>query len=116
MGRHPWRPSHLHYIASAPGHASLVTEDFPDDDPYLDQDTVFSVRDDQVMSYETRAPETFPDGMAVSGTVTEPYLYVRFDLVLAPELSDLGGKPQSAIAARGESCHNRIKCNSWDYL
>ena len=28
-GRHPWRPSHLHYIVSAPGYRSLVTEVFP---------------------------------------------------------------------------------------
>ncbi|MCL4109783.1 UNVERIFIED_CONTAM: hypothetical protein GTU68_018510 [Idotea baltica] len=83
-GRHPWRPSHLHYIVTAPGFKSLVTEVFPDDDPYLDQDTVFGVRDDLVMKYVERAADTFPDGMAVSGTVTEPYEYVRFDLVLAP--------------------------------
>ena len=36
-GRHPWRPSHLHYIVKAPGFRPLVTEIFPDDDPYLDQ-------------------------------------------------------------------------------
>ena len=34
-GRHPWRPSHLHYIVKAPGFRTLVTEIFPDDDPYL---------------------------------------------------------------------------------
>ena len=50
-GRHPWRPSHLHYIVHAKGHRSLVTEIFPDDDPYLDGDTVFGVRDDLVMTY-----------------------------------------------------------------
>jgi len=82
-GRHPWRPSHLHYIVSAPGYANLVTEVFPDDDPYLDEDTVFGVRSDLVMKYHTRAPETFPAGMVLSGKVTEPYLYVKFDLVLA---------------------------------
>ena len=84
-GRHPWRPSHLHYIASAAGHRTLVTEVFPDDDPYLDEDTVFGVRDDLVMKYEERTADAFPEGMALSGTVTEPFQYVRFDLVLAPE-------------------------------
>lgn len=85
-GRHPWRPSHLHYIISAPGYKTLVTEIFPDDDPYLDQDTVFGVRDDLVMTYEKRSAGTFPDhGYELSGKVTEPYLYVSFDLVLAKE-------------------------------
>ncbi len=82
-GRHPWRPSHLHYIISVPGYNDLVTEVFPDDDPYLDQDTVFGVRDDLVMSYVERPAASFPPGMALSGQVNDPYLYVKFDLVLA---------------------------------
>ena len=82
-GRHPWRPSHLHYIAAADGFKTLVTEVFPDDDPYLDQDTVFGVRDDLVMHYETRPADSFPDGMVLSGSVNEDYLMVTFDLILA---------------------------------
>ncbi|NOD31172.1 hydroxyquinol 1,2-dioxygenase [Ruegeria atlantica] len=82
-GRHPWRPSHLHYIVKAPGYRSLVTEIFPDDDPYLDQDTVFGVRDDLVMTYVERPASEFPDGMELSGTITEPFLHVKFDVTLA---------------------------------
>ena len=84
-GRHPWRPSHLHYIVSAPGYRSLVTEVFPDDDPYLDQDTVFGVRDDLVMHYDDRPVSDFPDGMVLSGQIKEPFQSVRFDLVLAKD-------------------------------
>jgi len=81
---HPWRPSHLHYIIKAKGFRSLVTEVFPDDDPYLDQDTVFGVRDDLVMQYVEQSPDSFPDqGFALSGQVSEPYLRVDFDLVLS---------------------------------
>ncbi|WP_108862224.1 dioxygenase [Ruegeria sp. Alg231-54] len=82
-GRHPWRPSHLHYIVKAPGHRSLVTEIFPDDDPYLDQDTVFGVRDDLVMTYVERPASEFPEGMELSGKITEPFLHVKFDVKLA---------------------------------
>ncbi|MEM9433895.1 MAG: dioxygenase [Pseudomonadota bacterium] len=84
-GRHPWRPSHLHYIVKAPGFKPLVTEIFPDDDPYLDQDTVFGVRDDLVMHYVEKPADQFPDGMALSGQVTEPFLHVEFDIVLAKD-------------------------------
>lgn len=84
-GRHPWRPSHLHYIAKADGFKTLVTEVFPDDDPYLDQDTVFGVRDDLVMTYVEHPAESFPDGFDLSGKVSDPYLRVRFDFVLAAE-------------------------------
>ncbi|WP_299614113.1 dioxygenase [uncultured Tateyamaria sp.] len=82
-GRHPWRPSHLHYIVKAPGYRSLVTEIFPDDDPYLDEDTVFGVRSDLVMTYVERPAADFPAGMALSGTVTEPFLRVEFDVTLS---------------------------------
>ncbi|WP_299886643.1 dioxygenase [uncultured Ruegeria sp.] len=82
-GRHPWRPSHLHFIVRAPGHQSLVTEIFPDDDPYLDQDTVFGVRDDLVMTYVERPASEFPEGMELSGKITEPFLHVKFDVKLA---------------------------------
>ncbi|MEM6988070.1 MAG: dioxygenase [Pseudomonadota bacterium] len=84
--RHPWRPSHLHFIVSAPGYRSLVTEVFPDDDPYLDQDTVFGVRKDLIMRYERRSPERFPgEGYVLSGQVSEPFDHVEFNMVLAPQ-------------------------------
>ncbi|XAT57621.1 hydroxyquinol 1,2-dioxygenase [Rhodobacteraceae bacterium IMCC1335] len=82
-GRHPWRPSHLHYIVKATGYRTLVTEIFPDDDPYLDQDTVFGVRDDLVMTYVQKPPSKFPEGMALSKSIKEPFLHVKFDVTLA---------------------------------
>ena len=81
-GRHPWRPSHLHFIVKAAGFRTLVTEVFPDDDPYLDQDTVFGVRRDLVMSYQPQPAGSFPDGLDLSGTVDGPWSLVEFDLVL----------------------------------
>lgn len=82
-GRHPWRPSHLHFIVMADGYRSLVTEVFPDDDPYLDQDTVFGVRDDLVMKYQHKPADSFPEGFALSGKVSEDYTRVDFDFKLA---------------------------------
>lgn len=82
-GRHPWRPSHLHFIVKAPGFRTLVTEIFPDNDPYLDRDTVFGVRDDLVMTYQEKQPADFPDGMELTGKIVDPFLQVSFDVVLA---------------------------------
>ena len=84
-GRHPWRPSHLHYIVKAPGFEPLVTEIFPDDDPYLDEDTVFGVRSDLVMNYKPMPAGSFPEGFLLSGKVDGEYLRVDFDLVLVKE-------------------------------
>lgn len=84
-GRHAWRPSHLHFIIKAPGFRSLVTEVFPDDDPYLDKDAVFGVRDDLIMHYEPQSAGSFPDGFALSGKVDGTWSRVTFDLTLIPE-------------------------------
>jgi hydroxyquinol 1,2-dioxygenase len=51
-GRSAWRPAHFHLIVSAPGHHTLVTELFDAEDPYLDDDAVFGVRDALVGRYE----------------------------------------------------------------
>lgn len=84
-GRHAWRPSHLHFIVKAPGFRSLVTEVFPDDDPYLDADAVFGVRDDLMMHYEPQPAGSFPEGFALSGKVDGAWSRVTFDLTLIPE-------------------------------
>ncbi len=82
-GRHPWRPSHLHYIVEADGFRPLVTEVFPSDDEYLDQDTVFGVRDDLVMQYQPQPAGTFPEqGFQLSGSVEGPWMLVEFDIIL----------------------------------
>ena len=81
-GRHPWRPSHLHFIVKATGYRPLVTEVFPEGDPYLDQDTVFGVREDLVMKYQEMPEGSFPEGFDISGKVNEAFLKVDFDLVL----------------------------------
>lgn len=83
-GRHAWRPSHLHYIVTAQGYRPLVTEIFPDDDPYLDEDTVFGVRSDLVMNYVEQPAASFPKGYALSGKIVAPYLVADFDLKLVP--------------------------------
>ncbi|KNG94938.1 dioxygenase [Pseudaestuariivita atlantica] len=82
-GRHAWRPSHLHMIVKAPGYRTLVSEIFADGDPYLDEDAVFGVRSDLIMSYKEMPAGTFPDaGYDLSGKVDGPWLKVDFDLIL----------------------------------
>ena len=51
LGRHAWRPAHLHMIIQAPGHKPLITEFFPEDDKYLDRDAVFGVRAGLVLPF-----------------------------------------------------------------
>lgn len=85
-GRHPWRPSHLHFIITAPGYRSLVTEVFPSDDPYLDEDAVFGVREKLIMEYVEQSDKAaVPAGLAVGQDVTLPFYTVDFDFTLVAE-------------------------------
>ena len=82
-GRQPWRPSHLHFIITAPGFRTLVTEVFPSDDHYLDQDAVFGVREQLIMKYiEQTDIASLPDGLEIGREVTLPFYTVDFDFTL----------------------------------
>ncbi|MEW9807936.1 intradiol ring-cleavage dioxygenase [Mesorhizobium sp. ZMM04-5] len=45
LDREPYRPAHLHFILKADGFATLVTHIFDPDDPYIDTDAVFGVKE-----------------------------------------------------------------------
>jgi protocatechuate 3,4-dioxygenase beta subunit len=47
-----WRPAHYHVIVSAPGYVGLVTELFPAGSAYIDNDTVFGVREGLIVDFE----------------------------------------------------------------
>ncbi len=78
-GRHPWRTGHIHFKITADGYKPLVTELFPDDDPYLDEDAVFGVRESLILNFvEADGAET----PAMPG-VELPYCNVNFDFRLS---------------------------------
>lgn len=52
LGRHPYRPAHMHYIITAPGYQKIVTHTFVGDDPYITSDTVFGVKQTLVAPFE----------------------------------------------------------------
>ena len=62
--RSPYRPAHIHFMVSAPGIKTLVTQVFADDAEHLDSDVTFSVIETLVGRFERHttldgAPEGF---------------------------------------------------------
>jgi protocatechuate 3,4-dioxygenase beta subunit len=83
LGRHAWRPAHLHMIIPAPGRTPLITEFFPDDDKYLDQDAVFGVRGPLVLPFKRATDRaTLPANLAARDTLPMPVWTARLDLTL----------------------------------
>jgi hydroxyquinol 1,2-dioxygenase len=80
-GRDGWRAAHVHMIVSAPGHRTLVTELFDAEDPYLDTDAVFGVRQALIGQYR---PETDAEAAMRLGLAGDQCPVMRIDLVLSP--------------------------------
>lgn len=53
LGRHHFRPAHIHFIVSAEGYESVTTQFFDSEDPYIDSDAVFGVKDSLVVDFNT---------------------------------------------------------------
>ncbi|VCU71297.1 Hydroxyquinol 1,2-dioxygenase [Pigmentiphaga humi] len=80
LGRHPWRPAHLHFMIKAEGYETLVTHVFRDGDQYLDSDAVFGVRSSLIAQWVRHEPGPTPDG----GASSQPFYTLDFDFVLNP--------------------------------
>jgi catechol 1,2-dioxygenase len=48
LGRHPWRPAHIHYLVTAEGYEPLVTQIYLAGGPYLDDDAIDDVKDELI--------------------------------------------------------------------
>ncbi|MGO4391291.1 intradiol ring-cleavage dioxygenase [Variovorax sp. M-6] len=69
LGRHPWRPAHLHFLIKAEGYETLITHVFRSDDAYLDSDAVFGVRQSLIADWKKQSDGTY---------------LVEYDFVLSP--------------------------------
>ncbi|MEU2283413.1 intradiol ring-cleavage dioxygenase [Streptomyces sp. NPDC013178] len=82
-GRHPYRPAHIHFIASAEGHAPVTTHIFVAGGDHLDSDAVFAVKESLVQDFT----ETDDPALAREFGIPNPFRHARFDLVLEPARS-----------------------------
>jgi protocatechuate 3,4-dioxygenase beta subunit len=83
LGRHAWRPAHLHMIIHAPGRPPLITEFFPDDDKYLEQDAVFGVRGGLVLPFKRETDRAkLPPNLVAGNSLPMPVWTATLDLKL----------------------------------
>ena len=80
LGRHPFRPAHLHYIISADGFDTLTTHIFDPDDPYIHSDAVFGVKQSLMAKFDLIAEPA----RQAAAVYVRPYCEVADDFVLAP--------------------------------
>jgi hydroxyquinol 1,2-dioxygenase len=85
LDRHPNRAAHIHFIVSAPGYEPVITHIFPNDCRYLNEDTVFGVRESLIAHFkEVDTPnEAETLGLKNLGQF-KPFHFVNWDFVLTP--------------------------------
>ena len=70
--RHPYRPAHVHFKVTAPGHRPLTTHIFVAGSPYIESDAVFAVKKSLISEF---TPAEDPEQPARA----------HFDIVLPPD-------------------------------
>lgn len=70
LGRHPMRPAHLHLIVAAIGKRSIISQLYDRSCPYIDNDSIFAVKDSLVLDFAAAADRG------------DAELYVRYDWTL----------------------------------
>ena len=78
--RHPYRPAHIHFLVTAPGHRPLTTHIFVAGSPYIESDAVFAVKKSLITEF---TPVDDP-ALAARYGLTGPFQVANFDIVLQP--------------------------------
>ncbi len=86
MGRHPFRPAHIHFMISAPGYRTLITHLFFEGDEFLESDAVFGVKASLVVRPELK------------GRINT----VEYNFGLASELNLGSARPSNFVAANNK--------------
>ncbi|MGO7160868.1 intradiol ring-cleavage dioxygenase [Rhizobium johnstonii] len=79
LGRHPSRPAHLHYIIKAHGFETLTTHIFDPDDPYIQSDAVFGVKESLLAKFQHVEDSVRANELGFSGK----FWQIEHDFVLA---------------------------------
>jgi protocatechuate 3,4-dioxygenase beta subunit len=92
LGRHRMRPGHIHFKVEAAGFHPLVTLTYFPGDPYLDSDSVFSVRPQLILDMQKHEDP----GELRARALTAPFFTSEFDFVLDRDAAQTGRRAESA--------------------
>ncbi|KAM0294390.1 hypothetical protein ACHAPM_011284 [Fusarium culmorum] len=102
LGRHPYRPSHMHFMFKKDGYDPLITALYLKDDPYESTDAVFGVKDSLVVSIQ----KVIDEEMAKKYDVKVGSALMTYDFVLVTEKAAAElrrKKAEEAMAGLGRS-------------
>ncbi|KAF4630098.1 hypothetical protein G7Y89_g8048 [Cudoniella acicularis] len=74
LDKYPYRPAHIHIIVTREGYKPVTTQIFDSEDKYLDNDSVFAVKDSLVVEFKP-----LKDNPKVTRELDYPILIAPFD-------------------------------------
>lgn len=96
VDRHPMRPAHIHLMVTKDGYKPCITQIYPSDDPWLETDTVFAVKDDLVVEFKPL--DHVPEGMSEhTGPGGKAVRELELDIVLAPVGTEGHAEPKERL-------------------
>ncbi|KAK5091298.1 hypothetical protein LTR05_001481 [Lithohypha guttulata] len=104
LGRHPWRPAHMHFMFEGEGWDRLITALYVRGDPYETTDAVFGVKDSLIVDINTVTDEA----MAKQYDVKVGSKLLTYDFVLVSEQESSALRNERAKAAL-EKLGRRVK-------
>jgi len=72
MGRHPYRPSHIHMIVRAEGMKTLISQIYDRNDEYIESDSVYSVKGSLLVDFEPAPAEHDVDFLVTHDVILKP--------------------------------------------
>lgn len=96
QNRTPMRPAHVHFIVAAPGHKTLITQIFTDDDEAMAMDVVFGAKK-QICGDLVEHTEPLPE----YPNAKVPFFTCEYDFILKPgepsfPIPPISGKAKAA--------------------
>jgi protocatechuate 3,4-dioxygenase beta subunit len=84
LGRHAWRPSHIHFKVTCDGFAPLTTMLFMPGDPWLQSDTINAVKESLIVKLEKHDS---PEEMRQRG-IGRPFYTCHYDFALKEAVAE----------------------------
>ncbi|KAJ0420555.1 Intradiol ring-cleavage dioxygenase [Aspergillus carlsbadensis] len=94
LGRHPYRPSHMHFMFEKEGFDHLITALYLRNDPFETSDAVFGVKDSLVVDIGRAGPE-----YAAKYGVSEDHALLTYDFILVSDVETRELREKNSKAA-----------------
>lgn len=83
IGRHSWRPAHIHFKVMGEGFKPITTQLFIPDDPWIDSDSIGAVKESLILKFE----QCDDKKEILDRDINKPFFKTNYDFILSPKIA-----------------------------